>query len=319
MVTNSNQRVADVFVHDPRKPVLSTLEDLVPGASWRRVVGPGSAQAMRDFVGNHFVRGAEPCPGTRGDLDEGQGLLAARRLLAGDGSRPQDVEDVQLVQLWAGNGRVSGAVAALGGRAVRVGYAHGQDFCRPADRRAVDGLLDRAEPATVLAAPQCRDWSSWQDVNVSRLDGFACLLRFRRLRQLVVLRWMCRVLISQLRRGGDIIVEQPRRSKMWRLSCIRRLVRLAREEGFDLDFIDLDQCVFGLCDPVTRRRFKKSTRFLVSRPSRYSGLARKCCCRGSHQPLAGSTQFLGRTVRRTRLAECYPRKLARGLASVIVG
>ena len=94
---------------------------------------------------------------------------------------------MQLVELWAGKGRVSGVVAALGFQAVRVGYALGQDFLRSAHRRDVDGLLHRAQPATVLCAPQCKDWSSWQDVNVSRLEGFANRLRLRRLRQLVVL------------------------------------------------------------------------------------------------------------------------------------
>jgi hypothetical protein len=106
---------------------------------------------------------------------------------------------------------------------------------------------------------------------------------------------------------------------MWRLLCIRRFIRLAREEGFELDFIDVDQCAYGLRDPASHRRFKKSTRFLVSRPGGYSSLARKCSCRRAHEPLAGSTRFLGRTVRKTRLAECYPKELARALADVIVG
>lgn len=144
VVTASN-RVVNVFVHDPRKPVLSTLEELVPGARWRRVEGPGSAQAMWDLVGDHFVRGPEPCPGSRGDLDGSQGLLDARRLLGSDWSRPQDVHDVQLVELWAGKGRVSGVIAALGFQAVRVGYAWGKDFLRLAHRRDVDGLLQRAQ------------------------------------------------------------------------------------------------------------------------------------------------------------------------------
>ena len=99
--------------------------------------------------------------------------------------------------------------------------------------------------------------------------GFAGGLRRRRLAQVVILRWMCRVLLAQLLRGGDIIVEQPRSSKMWSLFCIRRLRRLAAAAGSPLDFVDLDQCRFGLADPVTGRAFRKPTRFLVSRSHRY--------------------------------------------------
>ena len=83
---------------------------------------------MWDLVGDHFVRSPDPCPGSRGDLDSSQGLLDARGLLGSNGSRLQDVHDVQLVEVWAGKGRASGVVAALGFQAVRVGYAWGSGF-----------------------------------------------------------------------------------------------------------------------------------------------------------------------------------------------
>ena len=309
----AKRRAIEVFVYHSGKVVESTLVELVPGAVWRTVCGPGMAVRMWDHSGAHFVRGSEPCPGARLDLDDPARLLDARQFLARKGSRPR----LRLVELWAGKGRVSGAVAAQGRTAMKVGYAWGQDFSRLEHRRDVHSLLDRSKPGTALCAPQCKDWSPWHNVNAARIEGFAERLRLRRLRQLPIIRWMCRLLIAQLRRGGEIIVENPRRSKMWKLLCIRRFIRLARDEGFELDFIDVDQCAYGLRDPASLRRFQKSTRFLVSRPGRFSNLARKCRCRRAHEPLAGSTKFLGRTVRKTRLAECYPTELARALADVI--
>ena len=64
------------------------------------------------------------------------------------------------------------------------------------------------------------------------------------------------------------ILEQPRKSRMWSVVCLRRFIRLAAERGFDVAFVDVDKCRFGLVDPVTGRAFKKATRFLVSRPGR---------------------------------------------------
>ena len=180
-------------------------------------------------------------------------------------------------------------------------------------------MLDRARPGTLLCAPSCRDYCSWQDVNVAVVPGFGEALRRRRLAQAVILRWMCGQLLAQLLRGGDIIVEQPLRSRMWRVFCLRRLLREALARGIVLDFIDLDQCRFGLKDPVSKRRFRKSTRLLVSRPSRFSKVALRCSCRVRHEPLAGSTVLHGRSVRKTRLAECYPRQLAAAIADVVCG
>jgi len=85
---------------------------------------------------------------------------------------------------------------------------------------------------------------------------------------------MPRLLRKQLLRGGHIVLEQPRRSRLWRLLCVRRLVRLARDAGIELRFVDLDQCVYRLAHLVRSRRYKKATRFPVS-SSRLSPLARK--------------------------------------------
>ena len=307
-----------VFVYDPRKPVLATLEQLLPGARWRALAGPGGAEAMWDLRGTHSVHGRQPESGLRRDPRVDLRLLDSRLLLAGDPSslRRLDRQRPRLVELWAGRGRVSEAVAELGGRAVRLGYRWGQDFARAADRAAIDGLLERGRPGTVLCAPMCGPWSAYSDLNAALHVGFAETLRLRRVRRVVILRWMCDLLLRQLARGGDIVVEQPRASRMWRVFCLRRLVRLAGQRGYELAFVDLDQCAFGLADPVSRRAFKKATRLLVS-SRRYSVLGMKCRCRRAHQHLTGSTRYRGCTRKRTCFAECYPRRLAVSLAKVI--
>ena len=294
-----------VFVFDARKPVKSSLQALLPGACWRAVAGPGSAEAMWDVRGRHAVHGRQPDSGVRPHPVVARCLLDARLLLAGDSSSLARLDGgVCLVELWAGRGRVSEGVAELGGRAVRVGYRWGQDFSRAADRVAIDSLVDRARPGTVLCAPMCGPWSSYSDLNSALHRGFARSLRLRRNRQVVILRWMCALLLRQLLRGGDIVLEQPRSSKMWRVFCLRRLLRLARLHGHDLDFVDLDQCAFGLGDPETGLAYKKATRLLVSRPWRYVELGRRCRCRRPHQQLSGSTRYRGVIRRRTCLAEC---------------
>ena len=296
-----------VFVYDPRKPVRSSLEELLPGARWRSLPGPGGAEAMWDLRGRHLVHGRQPDSGVRPDPAVARRLLDSRLLLAGDSaSLAQLARGVRVVELWAGRGRVSEAVAELGGRAVRLGYRWGQDFARAVDRAAIDRLVQRARPGTVLCAPMCGPWSSYSDLNAALHVGFARTLRLRRIRQVVILRWMCDLLLRQLLRGGNIVLEQPRSSRMWRVFCLLRLIRLARLRGYDLDFVDLDQCAFRLEDPLSGRLFKKATRLLVSGPRRYSALKRRCRCRLPHQQLSGSTRSRGCSRRRTCFAECYP-------------
>jgi len=132
------------FAYDPRKPVQSTLSELVPGGRWRVVTGPGEAQITWDLRGHHLLHGEEPRPGARLALDRSAHLLDARRLLAGDASSILALDKgVELVEFWAGRGRVSVAVSRLGRRAVRLEYAHGHDFGRAGDCRDVERLVDR--------------------------------------------------------------------------------------------------------------------------------------------------------------------------------
>lgn len=171
-----------VFVYDPRKLVRSSLEELLPGARWRALAGPGGAEAMWDLRGRHSVHGEQPDSGVRLDAVAARRLLDPRLLLAGDSSSLVQLDrGVRLVELWAGRGRVSEAVAELGGRAVRLGYRLGQDFTRAADRAAVDGLVERGRPGTVLCAPMCGPWSPYSALNAAIHVGFARSLRLRRL------------------------------------------------------------------------------------------------------------------------------------------
>lgn len=317
-VVHTDAGPVHVFVYDHRKVVRSALEELLPGARWRPLAGPGGAEVMWDLRGRHSVHGRPPDSGLRVDPAVARRLLDSRLLLAGDSSSLEQLDrGVRIAELWAGRGRVSEAVAELGGVAVRFGFRWGQDFSKAAVRAGIDGLVDRASPGTVLCAPMCGPWSSFSGLNVFlHGPGFANTLRLRRLRQVVILRWMCDLLLRQLLRGGDVVVEQPRSSRMWRVCCLQRLIRRARLHGLDLAFVDLDQCAFGLVDPASRRAFKKATRLLVS-SRRFSTLGRKCRCRRPHQHLAGSTRYRGFPRRRTCLAECYPRKLALALAELI--
>ena len=309
--------VVHIFVYRVGKLVHSTLVAGVAGVRWRPVAGPAGSESMWDLRGRHEVWGVEPDPGVRLDPAVAGRLLDARALLAGD--RESLVNGgLRVVELWAGRGRVSQAVAAAGGRAVRVGYRWGQDFSRAAVRSDVDDLVDAAPGATVLCAPQCRDYCSYAEYNASWNLAFAFALRRRRLRQVVILRWLCGLLLRHLERGGDLVLEQPRSSRMWRLFCLRRLIRLARSRGRQLFFVDLDQCAFGLADPKSGRPYRTATRFLVS-DARLASLSRKCVCRRRHQQLKGSTVYRGCVVRRTRFAECYPRELAKAFAGVLSG
>ena len=106
--------------------------------------------------------------------------------------------------------------------------------------------------------------------------------------------------------GGDFSIENPEFSLIWQTPAIHQLMELARAW-----FIDFDQCAFGA--PSV-----KPTRLLVSHES-FVALRLRCPRNHTHVQLKGKvwSDFFGRWVFRTKLAQVYPDRLCQAMAKVI--
>ena len=69
-----------------------------------------------------------------------------------------------------------------------------------------------------------------------------------------------------------------------------------------------DQCMFGLCDPMTKKPYQKRTKLRTN--CSFVEELMSCTCDGSHvhQRLEGQTKVGGAWVNRTCVAQVYPQQ-----------
>ena len=96
----------------------------------------------------------------------------------------------------------------------------------------------------------------------------------------------------------------PAYALSWRETAVQRVWG---KEGVG-DAI-LDQCCFGLCDPVSGKRYKKAMRLLTICKEVLEGMNQRCGGDHEHQGLEGKVKVGGVWCNRTRLAQVYPKAL----------
>ena len=88
------------------------------------------------------------------------------------------------------------------------------------------------------------------------------------------------------------------------------------EKRWEKNTAVLDQCCFGLCDPVSKLAFRKRTRIIGSLPL-LNSLSSHCGNAHVHQHVEGSVVWAGRSVKRSTLASEYPASLCASLAHLV--
>ena len=116
----------------------------------------------------------------------------------------------------------------------------------------------------------------------------------------------CEVCSVVVLHGGNFSIENPEFSLIWQTPAMRQLTQLAR--AF---MVDLGQCYFGA--PSV-----KPTRLLVSHQA-FHTLCHRCPKTHQHVQLKGKvlSDFFGRWVYRTKLAQVYPQPLCEALIQVV--
>ena len=315
--------IEGIFYFEKPGKTIHYISSVLKFGKWRAVQGPHATtdhlRKLDRMKGTRLCFGEPPQPGRRSDLlgdlpkpDESIKAVMDRSRAALDAIQGKQIH---LMEFYANKGRTSSVVRSMNGIAFRVGIDHFQNLNSTATRTSLFSFMKRQPPACVLFAPVCKDWCQFASLNAAMIDGFEEYIKRSRNTQVRSLQFMVSVCLWQHSKGRSFVIEQPWRSKMLKLKIIRRL---QNELGDELHWCRVDQCAFGLRDPKSKLPYQKATAVLTNNKFVADAVSRRCVCKTEHQPLSGETTFRGRSVARTKFAECYPHTLAKAFATAIM-
>ena len=170
----------------------------------------------------------------------------------------------------------------------------GDDLRRRPVQQACLREIDLMEPDLVVLEPPCGPWCQLQSLNdpvkvAEKQEEHRPLWTFTR-----------RVWNAQDRRGGLVLTEQPHTSLALQLPEMQARPHLCRAIR--------DQCQDGLCDPVSRKPYRKRTALDSNDEVFRAELERggRCTHRPEeHETIMGSVRINGKTVSRSAWAARY--------------
>jgi hypothetical protein len=119
------------------------------------------------------------------------------------------------------------------------------------------------------------------------------------------------VAIYQIQHGRFFVWENPLRSKMWSLPQVLNLSKMN-----NVTWDNLDMCVFGLKDPVSRNFYQKGMSLLHNLPPEIMvPVFRRCKQDHPHDRVEGYCKGYGP---RSKLSQVYPCEFCRRLARIFV-
>ena len=126
-----------------------------------------------------------------------------------------------------------------------------------------------------------------------------------------VARNVIRVIQGCDRYGVFWSLENPQSSRLFDLPPLERVA-----DRWHGNTAILDQCMFGLKDPVSEKLYRKRTKFIGSLPG-LAGLACICMNEHPHEHVENSVVWAGRSIKRSVLAAVYPDKLCVALSALV--
>ena len=214
------------------------------------------------------------------------------------------------MELFAGFALVTAIAFAMGfpvGNPIDINIGGDRhDLLDPKVRQQIGEYIDDMDPFLLLAGPVCGPWSPWQQLNMSRSEDTANMIRHKRKIWYPVIKWVFEIFESRIKRGRHILCENPWPSLLWGLKCVDDFMS-TRPYHADTDepveLVKIDQCMYGLCDQDNGLPHRKSTGLLLSSKWMKKRLNRLCDQGHQHQPLEGG--------QRTQMAEHWPKDLCR--------
>ena len=132
-----------------------------------------------------------------------------------------------------------------------------------AGRDYVEARIAADDPYLVTFAPVSGPWSSWQHVNMAKNPEMAKEVLSKRQAWKPVIRWMAGIALDRLKRGRQVLIENPKGSELWNLWDMMKL--LSSPEAMDsstlehFERVNIDLCAYGLQDSRTKMMHKKPT------------------------------------------------------------
>lgn len=207
-------------------------------------------------------------------------------------------EGVDLIEVYAGKGRLSDEILARGGIAIKLGLDHGQDFRLARDRALARALFKRLKPAHAWFAWPCTPFCAWMKLAVLRNCDVAPRLREGR----VHLRFSIQLAREQRLAKRHSHCENPLTSTAW------------REPQATHEFADpswhrtrLDQCTTGLVGPQGDLHLKP-TLIRTTHPDVHNALSLRCPADHPHELVQGPA---------TAASAMYSPRLAHLVADIV--
>ena len=217
---------------------------------------------------------------------------------------PGQQSTLMVLEVFAGGAAVTRIAAGRNGwgsyNPVDVIYGEEFDLKVPKQARALVAMVREMEPDLVVITPPCGPWCQWQ-----RLRGDVEGLWELRRRHLPF--WKVSREIWDIQEEGNrmVLTEQPVMSEALKLKYMSTRRHVYR--------VVVDQCRFGLKDPVSGKWYKKTTALDVNDEEFAYELARVQRCHHlpeQHEQIQGNVYYQGKWQKRSTLAGRWTDKLA---------
>ena len=236
-------------------------------------------------------------------------------VMLAEGKEPQPRPYV-IWEVYAGTGRITQRVNELkrqgfNVKAEKFGYATGWDFSKRSDQLKLLRRLRDEEPDEVFLSPDCKLWSSLQELAASKsTEARERLIVKRQHNHDTHLTFTAVIYRHQWKSYRHAHIEHPWTSRAWKTKAWSKL------DGWPTY---LDQCMLGLeleNDDGVLLPVRKPTCILTTKMRMHKKMSEFACDgKHHHTPLEGGIRGQGP---RSRLAENYPEKMAKVIAEVLI-
>ena len=215
-----------------------------------------------------------------------------------------------LLEMFAGAATLSLMAVSLGltvSSPIDVIYDPRYDLTIKANRDAIDVMIQEDDPFLLAMAPVCGPWSPWQNVNMSKSEELFEKIMEDRKRWYPVLKWLAEKVKDRVRKGREVLLENPWPSLLWKLKFFEDLYDNTYYHPVTnepLELVRLDQCMYGLRGE-SGVAHRKATGMLLSSKEMKRHLQKQCDGSHEHEPLEGG--------QRTKRAQQWPEELCRAI------
>eukprot|EP00435_Cladocopium_sp_Y103_P013207 s65_g3.t1 len=211
-----------------------------------------------------------------------------------------------LLEMFAGAATLSLMAVHLGltvSSPIDVIYDPRYDLTKKANRDAIDKLIQDDDPFLLAMSPVCGPWSPWQNVNLSKSEDTYNKIMEDRKRWYPVLKWLAEKVKERVRKGREVILENPWPSLLWKLKFMEDLYTdpiYHPVTNEPVELCRLDQCMYGLYGE-SGLPHQKATGMLLSSNEMKKLLQTRCDGTHDHEQLEGG--------QRTKRAQQWPEDL----------